>query len=256
MIILKSNAMKEWFNQKNVFFILSMGRSGTKFLASLIDSARSIGSIHEFYPDYLFYQAFFRSAKASDYYIKHLRMPYIYMKNSRRDIDTYGEVNSVLRRNAHSLKKFMPHAKILHLVRNPKDVVRSMMNRKTMRWYDGVTKFVRPPRGDMYYDKWPEMDRFERICWYWRSENDYIREYADRTVKFEDMLTDYDYFNNTMSMITGHTIDKAVWMDKVKKPKNVSASYSFPEYDKWNKAQKDAFTKICSKEMRIYGYEY
>jgi len=143
----------EWFNSKKLFFILSIGRSGTKWLANLLNKAPRALVVHEPFIEAIPHQEAFHDPKKAEEYIMKFRKKEIYLRVHNHDIDIYGEVNSFLRRHCEALKKAFPNAIILHLVRDGRDVVRSMYSRETMLPGAYDTKYIRPKPGDPYYKK-------------------------------------------------------------------------------------------------------
>jgi len=253
---IKEAEINNWFGEKNVFFILSQGRSGTSFLANLLDKSAKACVEHEpVREDFQAYQGAFHSEKKALKYIKNFRKREIYFRVRNRNIEIYGEVNSLLRRHYKALKDNFPNATFIHLIRDGRDVVRSMMSRRTMTPEDPNTKLIYPKEGDPYKEKWLEMSRFEKLCWYWQEENRYLRENIQNLVKFEEILKDYEYFRNNILEKIGICLSEEIWKREVNNPKNVTKEYSIPPWSEWDKKKKDIFKEICASEMRKNKYE-
>ena len=80
---------------------------------------------------------------------------------------------------ANAIHKVLPDAKFIHLVRDPREVVRSMMRRK---WYGGnrYDKFrISPQFGQPCHDKWDEMTIFEKNTWLWAETNRWIMDFTN-----------------------------------------------------------------------------
>ena len=123
----------EWAKSTRLFFVLGMGRSGTSFFANLLDSDPHSYVVHEpVQRDFSAYQDAFHSPEKADLYIRRFRGKEMFLRASGRGVSTYGEVNSTMRRHVHALRRIFPNARYLHLVRDGRDVVRSMMARATM----------------------------------------------------------------------------------------------------------------------------
>lgn len=247
--------IENWFNDKNIFFILAVGRSGTKFLTDLLNKAPRALVVHEPFNETLPYQEAFRNPKSAYEYIKNFRKKEIYLRVHTIDIDTYGEVNSYLRRNCKALKKYLPKAKLLHLIRDGRDVVRSMYSRQTLKPNFYGTLMIYPGKDDPWREKWCQMTRFEKLCWYWMIENMYLRECIGKTVQFEKIVKDYKYFRDNVLKPLELRVSKEVWERERNKPKNVTRFYILPHWSKWNKKMKEIFERICGEEMRKNGYE-
>jgi|Deesub1362A_J573_1020465.scaffolds.fasta_scaffold00470_10 hypothetical protein len=249
--------IEEWANNKNIFFILAIGRSGTKFLADLLNKAPDACVVHEpVKDDFQAYQEAFHSEEKAKRYIQGFRKKEIYLRVRNQPIHSYGEVNSVLRRHCYALKEAFPNATFVHLVRDGRDVVRSMMSRKTMTADDPNTRRIYPKRGDPWRDKWPEMSRFERLCWYWQVENRYLRSCIKRTVQLERIVSSYEYFSDEVLKPLNLEIPEGIWQEAVKSPKNVTREYKLPHWSEWEQEKVAAFWRICGDEMKANGYDF
>ncbi len=239
--------------ENNTFFILGMGRSGTKFLSSLLNNNNEYPVIHECFMDLLSYQFAYRNKHHAFLYFNYFRKHYINKKiNSYNNY--YGEVNSVLRHHLPAIKHFYPNANIFHLVRDGRFVVRSMMSRKTMRKYDLITKLALPPVNSEMRSRWYFINRFEKICWYWATENEYLRKNSLNIIKFEQIITDYHYFKQNLLNHIDINISEQQWLNYKNKPQNITKKYKFPHPDNWSNEMKLIFNKICGKEMKKYDY--
>lgn len=247
--------MEEWFNSRNVFFILSMGRSGTQSLSDLLNKTPGALVVHEPFIEAVPHQEAFHDPRKAKEYIQNFRKKESYSRVHKLDIETYGEVNSFLRRHCNALKTAFPKAKLLHLVRDGRDVIRSMYSRETMkpRAYD--TRRIYPRENDPWRDEWPRMLRFEKLCWYWMVENKYLRECIGKTIHFEKIILEYDYFKKNVLKPLNLEISRETWEEIINKPKNATVSHKLPHWSKWDKRTKEAFERICGEEMRKSGYE-
>ena len=186
-----------WYRNKNVFFITGVGRSGTKFFAGLLKKEKNSLVFHEpIYEDFKAIVQAQKNPKKALKYIRSFRKKRIYSLNKDKSPTTYGEVNSNLRYHVKAIIQTFPHAKILHIVRDGRDVVRSFMARKHYT-NDGVKHHSMSPRkADPFYNEWNSLTRFEKICWFWTDGNRVIRTYTNNFVKFENLISDYSYFKS------------------------------------------------------------
>jgi len=137
--------INNWINDKKLFFILAIGRSGTNFFSQLLDKSENAYIVHQpVRSDFRAHNEAFFSEKKAYKYFKTFRKKEIYLRAKLKNIEVYGEVNSVIRRHCNAIRKLFPNASIFHLVRDGRDVVRSMMARKTMTSEDQVTKKIKP----------------------------------------------------------------------------------------------------------------
>jgi hypothetical protein len=141
------------------------------------------------------------------------------------------------------------------MIRDGRNVVRSMMSRRTFTWRDPITQAIHPKCQDPYFEKWSSMNRFEKICWYWRVENEYLRTHTIKTIRFEKIIDDYEYFIVNLSKSLDLDIPEYVWRNSINRPRNITQKYKFPHWTEWDFGIKNTFKKICGDEMLINGYK-
>ena len=126
--------IEKWIKKKKIFFILSIGRSGTNFFANLLDKALKTYIVHEpVGSDHRAYQEAYHSEEKAFKYIAKFRKKEIYLRTKKKNFNTYGEVNSILRRHNFALKNSFPKAHFFHLIRDGRDVVQKNMVEKKKR---------------------------------------------------------------------------------------------------------------------------
>jgi hypothetical protein len=249
------NQWKEWSNKWDFFFILALGRSGTAFLAKLLSRAHGAHVFHEpAFEDFNAVVRAFYSPRSAERYIQQFRKKEIYLRMRNVVPGVYGEVNSGLRRHAEALKNTFPEATLIHLVRDGRDVVRSMMSRRTMTLKDPFTSRIHPTGLDPWKPRWHKMDRFSRICWFWQAENSYLRTVVGNPVQFEKILSSYEYFYDSILVPCHIFIDKKDWQMAVASPNNRTNTFRMQKWDTWTPEQQKIFRKICGDEMAQCGY--
>lgn len=245
----------QWADHTNLFFVLAIGRSGTAFLAELLNRGPGVWVVHEpVHDDYAAYQKAFHSEEDAYRYIHRFRSREIYLRLRHQEFTSYGEVNSLLRRHCNALKRAFPRATLLHLVRDGRDVVRSMISRKTMAPEDPNTALIYPPDGDPWKNEWDQMSRFEKLCWYWQTENQYLRQCIGRTVQLERLILSYDSFETELLSPLGIEISKHAWQAAVTRPVNMTNQHRIPHWSEWGGEREASFWRICGAEMAEYGY--
>lgn len=180
----------------------------------------------------------------------------------------YGESNSFLRYNARWLKERF-NCRIIHIIRNGRDVVRSIYGRTSYTPYDHMP--IIPKNDDPYSHAWSGFDRFQKICWYWRHTNQYLEEASDFTVRFEDLISNYETFNKIFEA-EGISVEKSIWENEIGKPKNSSKpkslkkslkrillkdqpiSEQLPLPKDWGIELEDKFQSICQNTMLAHNY--
>lgn len=247
--------VERWIAGKRFFFILAIGRSGTTFLSHLLDMAAGALVVHEpARSDIDAYRRAFFSPDDAERYIARFRKKEIHLRTRRRDFTVYGEVNSLLRRHLHALRRHFPAAGFLHLVRDGRDVVRTMMSTAALTPGDMWTSWLRPAESDPFYAQWPTMDRFAKLCWYWRVENEYLRAGIGNTVRFEELVRDYECLEQRVLGPFGLDLPLSVWKQQAGVQRNPTATYRIPHWRDWDAAMTRTFETICGDEMRANGY--
>lgn len=184
----------------------------------------------------------------------------------------YGEVNSYLRYEIDWLKKnFNPI--FIHLIRDGKEFVRSAYTRNVYTSKEIQIPIV-PKDNDPYSEKWNNMTRFQKLCWYWNHTNKFLGSKIQNFARFEDLLKDYDYFNKKILKPTGLNISYECWKKEVKKPRNTSRRRTLrkkirqniffweraesikpiPQWTEWDELKIEQFQEICGKTMKKFGY--
>ena len=158
----------EWAKRQRIFFILAIERSGIQLLANLLNQAPGALVGHE--PVRAYQVAFHNPEKSKDH-TQSFRSKEIYLRVRKKKILTYGEMNSLLRRHVTALRDAFVNSQFIHLIRDGRDVIRSMTARKTMTAEDLNTRDIYPKERDPWKLKWSTMSRFKKMCRYWQTEN-------------------------------------------------------------------------------------
>lgn len=249
------DTVEQWYATKNVFFILGLGRSGTHFLSKLLNKPSTAAVYHEpLTEDFQAVVEAQQSSQAAYKYIENFRKKRIYLLTQNQTITTYGEANSNLRYHTKALQQCIPNAKLLHLIRDGRDVVRSLMARQHYT-NDGVGHHSIMPRpDDPYYAKWAELSRFEKICWLWADSNTRLSYDVKNYIQFEQIVSDYDYFHEKIERYLGVTIGRAQWQAAIKQPADRTVEHVLPGWRQWDTKLQQSFDIICGPVMKQYGY--
>jgi len=243
-------------NDKKFFLITSTGRTGTTLFSQMLNDINGAYVVHEpLFQETKYHRMAMEDPKFSRSFLEDFRLKEMLYRIEKQDCKRYGEINGGLRRNIKELKELLPNMKIIHIVRNGKDIISSVLNRNTLL------------KGDAYYNlkpsacivdekKWLNFTRFEKLTFLWSAENKYMRENSDITVRFEDLISDYNYFKKNILDILDLEIDYETWLKyvsiKVNTNKNIKSSTASNE---WSSGQKEVFNLFCSDEMKLYGYK-
>ncbi len=256
----------------NLFFIVGHGRSGTMFLSRLLNCAEKVMVKHENHYEDIIY---FHLGMTDNYH--NVITNQLSERFKRRfdelpeDITVYGEVNSLLRYDIEWLRQNL-NPFLLHLIRDGRDVVRSMYSRAV---YLNPTQYIPayPDDSDPYSLKWHDISRFEKLCWYWNHSNVYIKKRIDDYIRFEDILTDYNILNKKILTPVNIHLPEDKWEAMIEQPVNythISKTKNFinkvlpyykraevkriPHWKDWNSEMTDKFWQICGDTMKKFGY--
>lgn len=247
--------IKEVLNEKKLFLITSTGRTGTVLLSKMLNKISGAYVVHEpLFRETKYHRLAMEDPRFSYNFLKDFRIKEMVYRIEKNNCNRYGEVNGALRRNIKELKELFPSMKIIHIVRDGRKVISSVLNRNTLL------------RGDAYYNlqpsscivdtqTWSKFNRFEKITYLWAAENKYMRENSDLTIRFEDMISNYKYFKKNILDVLGLKLNHQEWAEsmhkKVNKTKKIKTD---TEFKKWSDDQKNFFNVHCSNEMQKNGY--
>lgn len=253
------------------FFIFSIGRSGTTFLTHLLNKDPKALVLHEPYEldkKLLFYGYCNKFNTICDIELK--KRFEILMNNNEYKI--YGEINPYLRYHIEWIKNNFHKSILMHLIRDGRDYVRSAYNRNVFTPFEAQQTII-PEDDDVFSNKWKYLNRFQKICWYWKSTNEYIFKNVNYTIKFEEVVNNYEYFKKFVSKPTNINVSKAVWQKYKNRPINYSNRFSIkntiknifksnnmnhktslPHWKNWDSKMIKEFNEICGSTMSKLGY--
>jgi hypothetical protein len=257
---------------QKVVIILSTGRTGTMGLAKLFDAGfPNVKGLHEPCPS--------RNLRiASNRYVCRrlgkgdmLRI----LTDSRARLlaqiqdPIYVESNWYLYGFIDVLRDvYGPNVRVLHVVRDPRTLIRSYLNFGTLRGMKGLAARYFPYwmlKIDNYDANAPtrfgRMSDAERLSWTWKTTNAEI----DRA---EELYGDGGYLRTRYEDVfakDGRGIRRIVewvglkWeptlLDLMRSEKvNASKDRGFPKFDEWHPAERQKLLDLCGPQMEKYGY--
>ena len=257
MVPVRERKLSDWYNSTNVFFIVSTGRAGSAWLATLLDRDPTALIEHEPVPqETRAHREAIHNPDSAHEYVRSFRKREIYLRAARHhaQLESYGEVNGILRRHIDAICAHIPHATLLHLVRDGRDFVRSIVSRRTYSGKHFVYGDFSPPVVDEYSSRWADLSEFEKACWVWQCENKHMREKVGATVRFEDILSSYKSFCTFVTEPLGLSVQETLWQKSVNRPRNVTVNHKLGHWSEWTSEQRRQFEAICGDEMREYDY--
>jgi len=249
-------------------FVLSTGRAGTETLAALLGLAKNVISHHHPLP--------ILSGLSKTGY-KHFDNPIAceVLSEAFRAFRTdllkesldrglgYVETSPQMTFLAPAILNALPFCKFIHLVRNPRHVVRSAMRRK---WFDGHSndKYrITPVFPSTAGQKWNTYGAFQKNLWLWNETNRWILQFLsvihpDRKyfIHAEDMFsandqTIFDLFN----FIKAPTPSRQKMMKLLNKKLNAQKSGVFPRPSDWTDEMNNDLKKFTGGISIEFGYE-
>ena len=181
-------------------------------------------------------------------------------KLMKKDVFKYIESNNRLYSLIQVLNGVLENPKFIHITRDGRDIVRSGMSRK---WYEKDDPFPRIAAShfpdDPYFDEWDDMNKFEKICWWWQKKDGIILNSLKNIessirVKFEDIFSNETGLHTIEKIISFLNISLIIGPEIFKRKINVTKKYSFPKKEKWDANINESFNRISGDLMKYYGY--
>ena len=251
----------EQVRERNIFFVLSTGRSGTKTIARSLSGLRDCLCLHEPAPQLILESSAYRYGRLED---EKLRQFLLQTRQPVVNGKVYGESNQTLSIIVPVLAKSFPKAKFIWLIRNGLDVVSSIFSRQ---WYTGHSanhdryedcpplekawingRIMGDLCGDVPFAKWKKMNPFARCCWYWayinRTIEEDLRDHCSEGSHQKLKLEEYD---QSLPKITK-------WLGFGQAPEQQTgrhnrAHYKLYPWQKWTSEERKTFLYWCGSLM-------
>ncbi|OEF96825.1 sulfotransferase [Desulfuribacillus alkaliarsenatis] len=244
-----------WRDKQRIYFFLSTARSGSKWLATMLDQASSVKAYHEWSLNHNFIKGEVIPEKRTSHnftsLVKEKEEAQELLIQTRAFIESHNtdvaEANVYLEQFLPLMKEIFPDAYCIHLHRNPKDVVRSIMNRD---WYDTPEDTKHPI---INIKNWYSKTQFGKCCIYVANTNERLNHFCDSEIRFDSMVSDKEYLNQTLKDLGIATYPRL--LDEVFSNRiNENRNDFFPEYKQWSKRQKEKFHYVTDKISDKLGY--
>ncbi len=245
-----------WRGNQKIYFFLSTARSGSKWLVNFLQQATPLKAQHEFSLNHYFRsEELIAEKRTAEGFTALVDKPDEVRKlliDARTWIEElpedYAEANVYLERFLPLMKEIFPDAAFVHLHRNPRDVVRSIINRD---WYDTPEDSRHPIMTGV---GWESLSQFEKACLYVKMTNYSLLRECDYQIIFERMVTDTGYLYEKLLSL-GIPVFPRLAKSEYDKKINKNYNYEFPDYEKWTGGQKALFHSMCDMVMKDLGYE-
>jgi len=253
-------------------FVLSTGRSGSKFVEVLLNCAANVMAFHEpgptlqYFSNYAFHNQ--DDERILTQMIQAARMESIlsvYIKDK-----IYVESNQCLAFFAPALARLFKKSKFAHLIRHPGDFARSAL-RKGWHANDSIWESGRVRMKDP--GAWESLDQVEKLGWVWMATNQFIESFKSRiepwrtfTVRLEDLAGNLEPVQRLFRFIGAESIppEKIEEIQKMginpfsmssDEPPNMKKKPDVEEYGKWPSEMKRKVRMWAGKLAAHYGYE-
>ena len=192
-----------WKGPQEIVFFLSTARSGSKWLASVLEEGTSATVTHEHALNHRYRNDRLVPEKRTGIGAKSFLEDRVEVRRClaelRAWVETLGtdyyEANVYLPHVMDQLREVFPDAILVHLHRDPYDVVRSLLNRE---WYD-TPDDPRHPAIDVM--GWETLDQVERCAWYVRKTGELLRAKAHHRLSLEQITRDPRILQRSLATI-------------------------------------------------------
>ncbi len=243
-------------------FITGMGRSGTKFLASLLGRTNAHAR-HEHIGNREFWLLSWY-LQEQEYTIPYLERESHKLESAFRE-GLFIDVNGMLHHCVPALHKIFRPRCVLHLVRDPRAVVRSLYTRRN----DADVHVV--PKDRDALESWLDGDKLYQVCWNWAETTRRLLDQDTQLIRFESIISDYSYTVQNLFEPLGLEMPEPEWHEAVTSPVNATRPAatrrlyawfrgkpfireSLPPWPLWSDSQKEILLSVCGDVMSRCGY--
>lgn len=248
--------------------ITSTGRTGTYFLFRLLFETCNDCSVYHNSKYTALINIFSNAYLAGKISESLLRIIWRRLKSREvlsNERNTYIDSNNHLYALVSIAPDLYPDLSVIHLVRDPRDYVRSHINWAYSRRKSYLANFFIPfwqPSGYMVKEvalrKWIALDWFQRFCWIWDFKNRFIAKTKLQNIPYMAFRVE-DLFNNNKEAYTelGEFMGFPVRSDIEIKDRNqsIQSGYSkIPHWTEWSDRRCAVLDDWCGRLMRKYDY--
>lgn len=249
-------------DSKKYVFILSSGRTGTKFFGEFLNNFDRVHAAHEPRPSYrlrMWSHAFLENSVDKETMKNVL---YSQRKNIISDnFDVYIESNPFITGFTEFLGDVFKDPTVIHIVRDPRDYVKSSLNHGTSTglkfflnkhlpyWFANVEKIL---------DKDRDLEMPLRVAGFWAIVNEHIEKRAEKYTyhlyKFEDLFSNNEEYLRDLSSKIGISPYLKESFDMKTSKVNESHLKVLGSWYDWSDEFCAEIDSLCGKAMQKYGY--
>lgn len=266
---ISQSRQREEFPDNNLsMFVLSSGRVGTQTLSALFQLKHHVFVYHEPKPN--LYALSKLAYKYSGQLLEYEEVWQEAFMTARKDLINhsfncnkgYIETSPQTTFLAPVILQVIPNVRFIHVVRDPRFVVRSGMRRK---WYEGHladrTRIV-PHSESEAGQKWETYTPFKKNLWLWAETNRWIMDFFSIlpneqkiTIHSEDIFAaDQETIEKIFSFISASVPSKNKILGVVNKRLNAQKRGDFPTPDQWTEAMDIELRVVAGETAKALGY--
>ncbi len=191
----------------NPVFVLSPGRSGTKYLTRILEQFDKVDVVHVGSPEFTYYHNYAYQNQSEMNVLSPIvdAARYEQLRNSYILERTYIETNNRITFFARALKNLYPQARFIELKRDPIKFVESGYSRN---WYSDTSIRDEGRIRLLDNDDWDKMSQVEKIAFQWKETHDFIASFFGElnkkdflTVHSEELFSDRQVLDRVVKFI-------------------------------------------------------
>lgn len=267
-----SGTINQMFDHYSPIFVLTAGRSGSKFIHHVFSHCSDMRSYHEAFPTLQYYSNFaFQNQNEPNILNKMFEASRMeLMLDAYNNEKIYAESNQCLVFFSKAILSTFKKAKFIHLVRHPGDFVRSAImkgwHKNDSIWEAGRIRFKDA-------EAWQKLDQIEKLAWVWSETNKYISTFTNNClhsnslfVKLEKFVRDTNVFKDIISFSGSSATlneNEILEVQKTKvnaleihqsEPLNMHKLSNYAKFDDWPEKDKQSVRNFVEPLSSQYGY--
>ena len=269
----RQSDIKEMYQSYQPVFILSTGRSGTKFLSALFNASKAINAFHEPIPALEYFPNKIYQGNIKLHSLKNIvdatRMEIILDTFIRNNI--YVESNHCLTFFCRAISEVFTNAKFIHIIRHPGNFIVSAARKG---WYVNDTIWETGRIKMKNTEQWGGLSQLEKLGWYWHQSNDFIEKFKMgiddhsriATYRIEDLFSNAEMASKILEFIGATDVKRAkiqkIQRKKINKliitkddPENIYKNITIKSFNKWEEQDKQRIKLFVDELAKKYQYQ-